>query len=130
MTTAAQTAQDEKMRTAVHSYAAALNAGDAKAIAALYAEDAVVEDPVGTTPKQGRAAILAFYEGSVGVPLRVALEGEVRCAASECAFAFSVSFSYQGQATTIRPIDTMRFNDAGQITQMRAYFGPANFSRA
>jgi len=31
---------------------------------------------------------------------------------------------------SFRPIDTFRFDEAGRIVQMRAYFGPANISRA
>jgi steroid delta-isomerase len=115
-----------RMQAAVHEYVRALNAGDLQAIVALYADDAVVEDPVGTEPKRGIEAIRAFYAGSVALKLDVALEGEVRCVGSECAFAFAVSFTHAGHRTTIRPIDTMRFNEAGRIVQMRAFFGAGN----
>ena len=40
----------ETMEAAVHAYVRALNASDLDAIVALYAEDATVEDPVGTEP--------------------------------------------------------------------------------
>lgn len=116
----------EAMESAVHAYVSALNAGDLDAIVALYADDAVLEDPVGSEPKRGIAAIRAFYAGSLQFKLSVALEGQVRAVASEAAFPFSVSFDYQGQPTTIRPIDVFRFNDAGKIASMRAYFGAAN----
>jgi steroid delta-isomerase len=115
-----------RMQAAVHAYVRALNAGDLDAIMALYADGAVVEDPVGSAPKQGRAAIRDFYAASVALKLAVALEGEVRCVGQECAFAFAVSFTHAGQRSTIRPIDTLRFNDAGLIVQMRAFFGPSN----
>lgn len=114
------------LKAAVHEYVRALNASDVEAIVALYAEDAVVEDPVGSPPKRGRDAIRAFYAGSVALKLQVVLEGEVRCVGNEAAFAFSVAFTHQGQRTTIRPIDTMRFDAAGRIVHMRAYFGAAN----
>lgn len=112
----------------VHAYVAALNAGDLEAIVALYADDATVEDPVGSAPIRGRDAIRAFYARSVSVPLQVALEGPVRVAGRECAFPFSVAVVYEGKRTTFRPIDTFRFDDAGRIVQMRAYFGPANIA--
>lgn len=115
-----------QMQAAVHEYVRALNAGDLAAIVALYADDAVVEDPVGSEPRRGSEAIRAFYAGSVALKLHVVLEGEVRCVGHECAFAFAVSFTRAGQRSTIRPIDTMRFNPAGRIVQMRAYFGPGN----
>lgn len=117
----------EMMQAAVHEYLRALNAADLEAVVALYADDAVVEDPVGSEPKLGLAAIRAFYAGSVALKLEVALEGEIRVAASEAAFAFSVSLVMQGKRTTIRPIDVFRFNECGRIVSMRAFFGAANF---
>jgi steroid delta-isomerase len=118
----------ESLEAAVHAYVRALNAGDLEAIVALYADDASVEDPVGSAPVVGREAIRAFYARSVAVPLQVALEGPVRVAGRECAFAFSVSVVWEGKRTTFRPIDTFRFDDAGRIAQMRAFFGPGNVS--
>lgn len=118
----------EHMQASVEAYVRALNASDLDAIVALYADDAVVEDPVGTAPKCGLAEIRAFYAGSLKLKLRVELEGQIRAVANEAAFAFSVSFEVKGQRTTIRPIDLFRFDDAGRIVHMRAFFGPANIS--
>ncbi|MEO6320134.1 MAG: nuclear transport factor 2 family protein [Polaromonas sp.] len=118
----------EHMQAAVAAYVRALNAADLDAIVALYADDALVEDPVGSTPKRGLAEIRAFYAGSLKMKLQVALEGPVRAVAGEAAFAFSVSFEVNGRCTTIRPIDLFRFDDAGRIVQMRAFFGPTNIS--
>jgi len=116
------------MRAAVQAYLAALNVGDLEAIVALYADDAVVEDPVGSAPRCGLDEIRAFYAGSLKLGLQAALEGQVRAVAGEAAFAFSVSFELNGQRTTIRPIDVMRFDADGRIVQMRAFFGPGNIA--
>ena len=116
----------EHMQAAVQAYIGALNAADLDAIAALYADNALVEDPVGSPPKRGLAEIRAFYAGSLQMKLEVELEGEIRAAGNEAAFAFSVSFDVKGQRTTIRPIDLFRFDAAGRITEMRAFFGTAN----
>ena len=118
----------EQMQATVQAYVRALNDANLDAIVALYADDAVVEDPVGSPPKRGLADIRAFYAGSLRLPLQIALEGEVRAVGNEAAFAFSVSFEVQGRKTTIRPIDLFRFDDSGRITEMRAFFGPANIS--
>ena len=118
------------MTAAVQAYVAAHNAGDLEAIVALYADDASVEDPVGSPPKLGIAAIRTFYARSTAIALQAALDGEVRVVGNECAFAFSVSFVHEGRRTTIRPIDTFRFDDAGRIVQMRAFFGPSNIHPA
>lgn len=118
----------EQMQAAVRAYIAALNAGDIDAIVALYAEDATVEDPVGSTPQRGLAQIRTFYSASLSMALQVVLDGEIRAVANEAAFAFSVSLVMDGQRITIRPIDVMRFDAQGRITSMRAFFGPDNIS--
>lgn len=114
------------MHTAVHRYIRALNESDLDGIVALYADDAVVEDPVGTPPHSGHAAIRAFYANSLSLKLDVRLEGDVRAAANWAAFAFRVQFVWDGQSTTISPIDVFEFNELGKITRMRAIFGSAN----
>lgn len=114
------------MQAVVAAYLRALNAGDLEGIVALYADDAVVEDPVGSAPRRGLADIRRFYAASLQLPLRVELEGAIRTVANEAAFAFSVDFEYQGRHTTIWPIDVLRFDEQGRIAQMRAFFGPGN----
>lgn len=116
------------MQATVHAYVHALNAGDVEAIVALYADDAQVEDPVGALPKKGIAEIRAFYTGALRTRLQVELEGQIRAVADEAAFPFSVSYEIKGQRTTVRPLDMFRFNEAGRIVQMRAFFGPGNIS--
>lgn len=118
----------EHMQAAVRAYIAALNAGDIDAIVALYAEDATVEDPVGSTPQRGLAQIRTFYSASLSMALQVVLDGEIRAVANEAAFAFSVSLVMDGKRITIRPIDVMRFDAQGRITSMRAFFGNHNIS--
>lgn len=114
------------MTGVVQRYVDALNASDLDAIVALYADDATVEDPVGSEPQRGIEAIRAFYAKSLKLPLQVALQGAVRATVNEAAFAFSVSFEYKGRKTTISPIDHFRFNGAGKVVSMRALFGEKN----
>lgn len=116
--------------TIVRGYLRALESGDVEAIVSLYAEDATVEDPVGSTPVVGHDAIRAFYAKAQDMFPRTKLDGAVRVAGRECAFAFAVTVTYQGQRITIRPIDTFRFDEQGRITQMRAYFGADNIEPA
>lgn len=116
--------------TIVRGYLRALESGDVEAIVSLYAEDATVEDPVGSTPVVGHEAIRAFYAKAQDMFPRTKLDGAVRVAGRECAFAFAVTVTYQGQRITIHPIDTFRFDEQGRITQMRAYFGAENIEPA
>lgn len=111
---------------AVHGYVDAFARGDAEAAVALFADDATVEDPLGTPIKRGHDEIRAFYQGSMATGAKLELQGEPRCAADYVAFAFAVRLEWQGQTSVIEVIDTFRLNDHGKITEMRAYWGPEN----
>lgn len=120
----------ESMEAAVHAYVDAFARGDAEAATAIFANDAVVEDPIGSQPKCGRAAILEFYTHSMATGARLHLQGPVRLAAAHAAFAMQVRLQWEGKATAIDVIDTFAFNEAGQVVEMKAYFGPANMAQA
>lgn len=116
----------EQKLAAVHGYVDAFARGDAEAAVALFADDATVEDPLGTPIKRGHDEIRAFYQGSMATGAKLELQGEPRCAADYVAFAFAVRLEWQGQKSVIKVIDTFRLNDDGKITEMRAYWGPEN----
>ena len=118
----------DAMVAVVQRYVDALNAGDLEGIVALYAADATVEDPVGSPPHVGIEAVRTFYARSTALPLKVQLQGPVRAVANEAVFAFTVQVNTPQAAMTISPIDHFRFNEAGQITSMRAFFGQANMA--
>lgn len=110
----------------VHAYVEGFARGDADAIVDLYAADATVEDPVGTPIRRGRAEIREFYAGSAATGARLELQGDPRCVADSVAFAFAVRLEWEGQKSVIEVIDTFRFDDAGKIAEMRAFWGPGN----
>lgn len=114
------------MEAAVHEYVAAFAAGAPERVAALFAEGAVVEDPVGSPPKVGHDAILEFYTASMQTGAKLRLEGPIRTCADHAAFAFSVLLNLGGKDMRVDVIDTFRFNAEGKVTEMRAYFGPSN----
>ena len=115
-----------RMEAAVHAYVAAFDAGSPDQAAALFAADATVEDPVGSPPHKGREAIRAFYAASMQTGAKLTLQGPVRVAADHAAFAFSVNLDWQGKQQRVDVIDTFRFNDANEVIEMRAFFGPTN----
>jgi steroid delta-isomerase len=116
----------EKMTATVHAYVEGFAKGDPAMVAALFAEDATVEDPIGSPIHHGRAAIHGFYAESMQTGAKLRLEGPVRIAADHAAFAFSVHLNFAGGDKQIDVIDTFRFNDANQIIEMRAFWGPGN----
>lgn len=116
----------QKMEAAVHEYVAAFEAGSPERVAALYAADAVVEDPIGSEKHVGREAILAFYTGSMATGAKLKLEGPVRVVQDYAAFPFSVNLHWEGSDKRIDVIDTFRFNDDNEVIEMRAFWGPGN----
>lgn len=116
----------EAMRAAVDEYVAAFAAGDAERVVALFAPDAVVEDPVGQSRLEGHDAIRAFYAGSMQTGAKLELQGPVRCAAETCAFAFGVYLDMAGRESRIDVIDVFRFGSDGKVVEMRAYWGPTD----
>lgn len=114
------------MEAAVHEYVAAFDAGAPERVAALFAEGATVEDPVGTPPHVGKEAILAFYAASMQTGARLKLDGPVRICGPYAAFAFTVHLHWEGRDQRVEVIDTFRFDDDGKVIEMRAYFGPTN----
>lgn len=120
----------EQMVAVVQAYVDGFAAGDVEAVVALFAEGATVEDPVGTPMKRGRDEIRTFYAGSMATGARLQLLGEPRCAADYVAFPFAVHLEWQGRRQIIEVIDTFRLDASGKITEMRAFFGPANMKSA
>ena len=120
----------EQMTAVVHAYVAGFAAGDANAIAELFADDATVEDPVGTPIKRGKAEIREFYGFSISTGAKLKLLGDPRCAGDYVAFPFAVLLEFGGQKSEIEVIDTFRINEDGKVAEMRAFWGPANMKSA
>ncbi len=118
----------EYMQQIVDRYLAAINAGDMTAVMALYADDASVEDPVGTEPKRGDE-ILQFYTNAFSGGAKVELTGPVRISAKAAAFPFRAEITRaDGPVIIVEVIDIFEFDPAGKIATMTAHFGPANIT--
>ena len=110
--------KEHKIAT-VHKYVEAFSKADMNLIREIYAEDALVEDPVGSEPHVGIDAITAFYERGFAAGARLALTGDVRCSGNAAAFPFKVIM----EGLDISPIDVFEFNDEGKVIRMKAYWG-------
>lgn len=102
----------------VNRYVEAFEKADLAIIREIYAEDAIVEDPVGSDPHVGIAAIEKFYEVGFSANARLRLTGDVRCSGNCAAFPFDVVMP----GMTISPIDVFTFNDDGKVVDMKAYW--------
>jgi len=103
--------------------------GTAAEIAALYAEDAVLEDPVGSEPLHGREAIQGFY--ATLEPMKVTTELlSIRTAGGEAAFLFHIETDTGAGTAILDPMENMVFNEDGLIRSMRAWWGDADMTFA
>ena len=111
----------------VKRYLDTVAGGSAAAVAALYTDDATLEDPVGSGEVHiGRQAIEGFYKnmeaaGSIGTELL-----QFRPGGHEAAFLFAITIA---GAMRIEPMEVMTFDADGQITTMKAYWSPADMKQ-
>ena len=116
-----------EMAAAVDTYVRGFATHDADLIIDLFAENAVIEDPLGTPAMVGKEAVRAFYNRIMADGgARLELLGPVRTAASSSAFVFASFLTRDGKETRIDVVDVWDFDAAGKIAHMRAYWGPEN----
>ncbi len=116
-----------RSRSLVNRYLSTVAAGKAADVAALYAEDATLEDPVGCGEVHiGRQAIEGFFYKNVeGAEVKSELLS-FRAGGTEAAFMFALTVA---GAMRIEVIEVMAFNSDGEITSMKAYWGPENVTQ-
>ena len=122
MTAAGRT---EAITKAVNRYLETVSQGRPDDIAALYAEDATVEDPVGSEVHIGRQAIRGFYTSVENVKSKTEVV-TLRALGNEAAFFWRLILG----GMTIEIISVMTFDDAGKIASMRAYWGQDNITQS
>jgi steroid delta-isomerase len=120
----------EQVQVTMARYVERVDAGDIDGIVALYAQDAVVEDPVGKPPIQGLVAIERFYRQGLGASkVSATLTGPVRATSNGCgAMPFRVDMEWGGQPCSLHVIDVMEFDPHGKIRSMKAYWSEVNLT--
>ncbi|MFC5181646.1 nuclear transport factor 2 family protein [Actinomadura harenae] len=113
----------QHMKATMRRYADLFNAGDHVAVADLYADDAVIEDPVGKRPVEGRAAIEKFYADSIAAGAKLVAH-EVRGSYGNRS---AMRFSADLPGLHIDGIEVMTFDDGGKVVRMEAFWGPDDF---
>lgn len=122
----------EEMKAAMRRYVDLLNAGDLEGVLALFADDATVEDPVGSNVQRGKDEIRAFYTQAIASSARLRITAPQRgSAGNAAAMALDVEVTMSGGPTMlIGVIETMHFNDAGKVVTMQAFWGPEDMAMA
>jgi steroid delta-isomerase len=115
------------MIRAVEAYCRAETEKDKAAWMALFAEDAVHEDPVGSVYNAGLEKIGAFWDSFQ--PMNVELwltEEPIVCGAELIALMQCKVGPADSRQTSGRIVDQFIFNEAGKIKAVRAFYDVSN----
>ena len=92
----------------------------------LFAPEAVQTDPIGTPPNVGRDAIRAFWDRALAMADTVVFDvHHLHVCGDEAAMVFTGTVHLGDGGMVFDGVDIMRFDDAGQISELRAYWDPA-----
>ncbi|MES2257444.1 MAG: nuclear transport factor 2 family protein [Pseudomonadota bacterium] len=115
---------------AVHAYLASWKSGDSAARAALFTDNAVLEDPVGAPPIEGKAALQAFWQRAEGPHSKFepALQRLVVCG-NEAMVEFMMRIDVTGAGSaTLRIVENFQFDASGKIRRLRAFWDEQSVS--
>jgi steroid delta-isomerase len=106
---------------------AATQGTDFDAFAALFTEDAVLEDPVGTPPVRGRTAIRDFLAaGRAHIERSTVTLHEVKACGDEAAARWSIAMRMiDGRELAIDGIGVFVFADPGTLRHVREFWDAA-----
>jgi len=108
----------------IERYLACHGATDLAGVLALFAEEAVVEDPVGSPVHQGRAEIAGFYRETHARngPLAIDRIGRVLVCGAEIALHVRARLARDAEGPGMDVIYVVRLDEEGRIESLRAYF--------
>lgn len=114
----------DAMRQTIQTYMERFTAEDREGWLDLFADDAWIEDPVGTPRRTGREQIGAFWDEAHTVPDSVALVplGIVTVIGNEGIFTMQARAVLAGETYVVDIVDLMTFDADARITTMRAFF--------
>lgn len=112
-------------------FTAAMQGTDLDAFTALYTEDGVLEDPVGTPPLRGRAEIRAFLAaGRQHIAQADMQVHEVMACGLEVAARWSGEIRLNTGATaTLHGIGLFQFADAEHVRHVREFYDVSFFAK-
>jgi steroid Delta-isomerase len=124
------TLSNDDVAAGVRRYLKTVETGTAADVTALFAADATVEDPVGTEARHGHDAIRELYASFEAMSRTTELLA-LRTCGGQAAFWFRIVVDLGGGATsTLEPMETMVFDDAGLVTAMRAFWSDGDLTLA
>lgn len=116
----------QEMRDVITKYLDFYNAGDADRLNELFADSAVVEDPVGSAKiHRGRSEVQSFYQECLKHGTQLELKGPIRSShGNAAALAIEVHAKAKSKPVNVAVIDVVTFDDQCRIESMKCYWGP------
>lgn len=117
----------DKTAAPVAAYFNAINHLDAAAWVACFAPEGHVEDPVGSAPLRGEAALRAFFGGLAGLFERVRMTPEevFTVGAHTAVHWRGIGLGKNGRAVHFEGIDVFRFDAQGRVLSVKGYWDSA-----
>jgi len=113
----------EQVQAAVDAYVAAYTANDRAAFLDAFADDGVIEDPVGTPSHSGRDARGAFWDTVHQLTERMTFDvKDVVICGAEAAMVFRIHAGSADAGIVLDAVDIFQVDDDGKIASMRAYW--------
>ncbi len=112
-------AEPDRIKAAVNGYLAAYNSDNRAAFLAVWADDAVVVDPVGTPEHRGIDAIGAFWDGVHQLAPEIRLSARDIIVAGDSA---AMIFEINAAGVVMDAVDVFTVDGDGKLTSMHAYW--------
>ena len=128
------TVDDRTRKDVVLEYFRRLNEGDVDQVLELFATDAVIEDPVGSVPREGAEALREYYEitleqarceVTVGTPVGAQDGTSVAIPVTGRLVALQ---DPEQRRVSIECVDIFGVDDEGLIKDLRVYWGTTDYS--
>eukprot|EP00931_Biecheleriopsis_adriatica_P109903 TRINITY_DN84175_c0_g1_i1.p2 TRINITY_DN84175_c0_g1~~TRINITY_DN84175_c0_g1_i1.p2 ORF type:complete len:166 (+),score=26.89 TRINITY_DN84175_c0_g1_i1:68-565(+) len=118
-----------EMLATIQAYLAAITASNRTAYLAVFAQDALLQDPVGSRKHRGLEKIGQFFDELVNIADSNTLElwDKPRFVPCEAIFQFRSILVNGTERQQICPIDHVVFNQKAQFTLLRGFWRDANF---
>lgn len=118
------TTQTDIGKALLQGYVDSINSNDLEGLLALFAEDVQWEDPYGSEPVYGRAALREVYAPALDT-LQLRLDTPIRGSHGDrAAMAFTFEGRLGGKRVRARAIDVITVNNEGLIAHFQAYWAP------
>ena len=119
----------QQIEAAIEDAFAGLISFDAQRVLQHYADDAVLEDPVGTPPMQGKAAIAAYLASFPTLFNQMKLYSlNIKPGGQEAGVTWRIRFTTKtGKVFFLEGTGMFKFNDQGLIQSEKQFFDLAYF---